>query len=207
MSNVHPNTKHGMTGSTEYTVWQGMLQRCSNPNSEKWHWYGGRGISVCIEWLEFDNFYKDMGNRPEGKTLDRINVNGDYSPENCRWATPEEQMRNVRTNHHITYNGKTQILQDWANELGISAQTICRRINHYGWSAEKALSTPVNSTKGNKGVKNAMAKYSVELIQKVKAALADGIGGRKVSEMFDIPESTVSQIKTGRRWAEVEAIQ
>jgi len=90
------NRTHGMTYTPEWNSWVNMKDRCSNPNAPKYHHYGGRGITIFNEWLKFENFFKDMGNRPKGTTLDRINVNGNYEPGNCRWATHLEQRHNRR---------------------------------------------------------------------------------------------------------------
>lgn len=89
-------TKHLRINTPEYSSWASMIQRCTNPNDAKWSQYGGRGISVCSAWMSFDGFFIDMGERPAGTTIDRINVNGNYEPGNCRWATPTIQSRNRR---------------------------------------------------------------------------------------------------------------
>lgn len=89
-------TRHGYAKTSTYKIWQGMLGRCYNSNNANFYLYGERGIKVCERWHEFENFLADIGERPEGKTLDRINPDGDYSPHNCRWATMEENLANRR---------------------------------------------------------------------------------------------------------------
>lgn len=131
--------KHGMYGTKIYSRWDAMKARCLNKNSKFFKHYGGRGITICKEWLKFENFYKDMGNCPQGKSLDRIDNNGNYYKENCRWATQEEQCNNMRKNHLLTYKNKTQTIAQWSRELGIGYSTIWSRIK-YGWEVEKALS-------------------------------------------------------------------
>lgn len=139
-------TTHGMSRRPEYFIWRGMLARCENAKRSSFADYGGRGISVCARWKKsFENFFKDMGSRPtEGHSIDRINNSGNYEPSNCKWSTREEQGRNKRNNRLITFRGKTQCVQEWVNELGISRDVIIARIDRYGWSVEKALSTPLS---------------------------------------------------------------
>jgi hypothetical protein len=133
------NTKHGFSNSSAtYRSWKDMRQRCMNENSGDWARYGGRGISVCQEWDDFLVFLSDMGERPSGLTLDRIDVNGDYSKENCRWATAKTQANNKTSNKVLTMNGKTQTLQQWADQTGIKRETIAARLR-IGMPEEKIL--------------------------------------------------------------------
>jgi len=134
-------TKHGHASyhkSKTYKTWNDMIQRCINPNCKAYKDYGGRGIQVCKRWLKFENFLQDMGEKPEGLTLDRIDNDGDYRPENCRWATRKEQNRNSRHNRLITINGNTKCLSEWCNFYNINYHKIYMRL-HHGWSPEEAF--------------------------------------------------------------------
>lgn len=129
---------HGMTHSREYNSWHTMHQRCKCSKIPRFHLYGGKGVRVCERWASFENFYADMGPRPEGHSLDRIDSNGNYEPSNCRWATPRQQASNTRRNRFYTFNGKTQTEVEWSRELGIQAHSLKWRIAH--WGLERALS-------------------------------------------------------------------
>ena len=131
---------HGMEGTATYNVWAGLIQRCTNKRCREYPRYGGRGIRVCARWREsFEAFLSDMGEKPSGKSIDRIDNNGDYEPGNCRWATNSEQMRNRSTTEMLTYQGETLPLPEWAQRLGIKRKRLERRIRD-GWSVEEALS-------------------------------------------------------------------
>ena len=137
-----------MSTSPECVIWYSMLQRCSDPTHSKYAYYGGRGITVCARWQDsFEAFYADMGPRPSpAHSLDRYpDHDGPYAPENCRWATKHEQMRNMRSNRWLTYNGMTMCLADWAryteiHGTPISVQTLRKRLRN-GWSVDVALTT------------------------------------------------------------------
>jgi len=133
---------HGMAGTLTYKTWAGMVQRCTNPNEDSFRHYGGRGIKIDPRWLDFDNFLADMGTKPKGMSIDRIDNNGNYEPGNCRWATPSQQHNNMRSNRLLTLNGRTQNVTQWANELGVKPNLIFQRL-HYGWSDERTLTEPV----------------------------------------------------------------
>jgi hypothetical protein len=111
-----------------YKSWVNMHTRCTNPSHENHERYKTAGITVCERWDSYDAFYEDMGERPEGMTLDRIDNDKGYEPGNCRWATPRQQSRNTRFNTMVTYKGKTQCIAAWAEELGLSRITISGRL-------------------------------------------------------------------------------
>jgi len=130
---------HGQSSTSTFRVWAGMLDRCRRKENKSYKYYGALGVSVCSRWESFAMFFADMGERPPGMTLDRIDPSGDYCPENCRWASAKEQNRNQRRTKMLTFNGETKALASWAEELGIKQRTLRARINVYGWSVEKAL--------------------------------------------------------------------
>ncbi len=138
-------SKHHGFGTRLYTVWDSMRQRCNNSNNKSYHNYGGRGIKICKEWDDFGAFrqwaYKTGydENAPRGKcTLDRIDVNGDYCPENCRWANMKEQSSNRRCTPYYELNGEKHTILEWAEITGIKYPTLWARYNR-GWNAERAL--------------------------------------------------------------------
>lgn len=140
---VRRSRTHGMTNSPEWLTWRRMRARCYNENCDSYPHYGGRGIRVCDRWLEsFQSFLEDMGPRPTDRhSIDRINVNGDYEPNNCRWATPEQQGSNRTCNRVLTANGETAIAAEWARRAGVSQTTINNRLER-GWPVEKAVTAP-----------------------------------------------------------------
>lgn len=121
-----------------YKVWHAMHKRCTNPRYANYANYGGRGISVCDEWASFHRFVQDMGEKPAGMQLDRIDNNGRYEPANCRWASAAENTRNRRNTVVLEYDGRSQCLADWAAEVGMSRQKLAKRLA-LGWSVERAL--------------------------------------------------------------------
>lgn len=135
---ISRNTKHNGCGTSTYETWQGMKSRCTNQNQSAYANYGARGITFDSAWDEFAAFVADMGERPNGCTLERIDNDKGYSKENCKWATNAEQSRNTRQNVNLTFNGKTQCMTDWAKELAIPYPTIQDRVRK-GWSVEKTL--------------------------------------------------------------------
>jgi hypothetical protein len=137
--------KHGHTlrrqKTRAYVIWSGMRQRCSNQNRDKFAYYGGRGITVCVEWSSFVTFLSDMGEPPPGMSLDRINNDGPYCKANCRWASRSMQTKNSSQGNVIEFQGEALNVCDWEERLGISQGAIRRRLKR-GWSIAKALTTP-----------------------------------------------------------------
>ncbi len=128
--------------SREYLMWRSMLSRCTCKSSRIYHRYGGRGITVCDRWLKFENFIADIGVRPsDSHSLDRIDNNGPYSPENCRWATRREQALNTRRNVVLTVGGVSKPVSEWGEIMGLGRGVIAGRIK-MGWPADKAVLTP-----------------------------------------------------------------
>lgn len=139
---IQKNRIHGKSRLPEYVVWKCIRDRCLNETDTDYLRYGGRGISICERWSDFANFYADMGPRSSpSHSIDRIDNNGPYSPENCRWATWTEQQRNRRNNHLLTFQGRKQCLAAWSDETGILSSTISERLRS-GWGVEQALTTP-----------------------------------------------------------------
>ncbi|HDR0611642.1 hypothetical protein [Pasteurella multocida] len=136
-------SKHGKKFTPEYTSWQLMKDRCLNKNNKTYKYYGGRGIKVCSEWIDsFERFFLDMGEKPsKHHTLDRINTNGDYSRENCRWASKKEQVRNRHNTKMIKYKNETRPLAEWCEILGLDYANTNKRLFRK-WTIERAFTEP-----------------------------------------------------------------
>lgn len=126
---THGHYTHGKSSPT-YNTWQSMRNRCNNPNAHDYKNYGGRGIKVCKEWDSFPKFLSDMGERPKGTTLDRIDVNGAYCKKNCRWATPKMQALNMRTTCLLEYQGEVDSIHGWSQRLGVTEPTVKYNYEH-----------------------------------------------------------------------------
>jgi hypothetical protein len=187
----------------EYRSWMGMRGRCYNPGNTKWERYGGRGIEVCERWNSFENFLADMGLRPPGTSIDRINNDGDYEPGNCRWATHSVQARNrsatsatsgwSRGGGQIVVNGVSKTATQWARQVGINPKTIMRRITS-GWAPEVAISKPpVSSTK--------LSRAEAEAIR--AEPRRPGLIDEPVSR-YGIGRTQIGKIRAGKSWVKDE---
>jgi hypothetical protein len=162
--NVPANKTHGMAGTREYSRWSNMKARCEKASHRDFGRYGGRGITVCERWRsDFQAFMDDMGPAPsDTHTIERIDGDGPYSPENCRWATPTEQASNRHTNQTITHQGETLTVQEWSRRTGIGAPALYWRL-HDGWDAERILTTPTAPTYTAHGLTLTLAEWSKHL--------------------------------------------
>lgn len=137
MNKIHGHAQKG-NNTPEYKAWCGMIARCRSQEEHKRRSYSDRGVSVCERWSDFRNFLQDMGPKPQGSTLERINNNLGYSKENCKWATKSEQARNRRTNTILTARGESRCLTEWLEIVGIKQSTLSQRLR-YGWTHEEAI--------------------------------------------------------------------
>lgn len=138
---------HGHTGDPVYNSWSNMIQRCTNPKHPSYPRYGGRGITVCADWRDGAKFIKwayDNGFKV-GLSIERVDNDGNYCPENCRWATRKEQQRNRQANHRVTYGGETKCLTEWAEVLGMNPATLYHRLERAGLTVEEAFATRVRT--------------------------------------------------------------
>lgn len=138
------NATHGQTKSITFASWMAMKQRCTDPNSNRFQMYAGRGIKICQRWLDsFENFIGDMGERPsKAHSIERVKNDIGYEPGNCKWATAKEQARNRRTSVFMTFQGRTMTLPEWAENSSLSYRTLRAR-KASGWSDEDVLTTPL----------------------------------------------------------------
>ncbi len=136
------NTTHGMSRTPTYKSWRSMIDRCSNLKTSGYEDYGGRGIIVCEQWRSsFEVFLEDMGVRPEDSSIERLDPDGNYEPDNCIWASDIEQNNNLRTNHYLTFQDETLTLAEWARIKGLTYNTISMRLRS-NWDIERILTTP-----------------------------------------------------------------
>lgn len=157
---TNSNRVHGMSRTKIHSIWKAMKQRCLNPKNQRYKDYGGRGISICNSWLDFQNFYKDVGDYPERMSLDRIDNNKGYSPENCRWATYTQNANNTRKSTSVEYRGETKTLSEWCTLLGLNRTAMATRLS-YKWDVERMFNTPVKKYKPRKNGTTTISNPSI----------------------------------------------
>lgn len=162
---INRNRTHGKAHTRVNEIWKKMRRRCQNRSDVSYERYGARGISVCERWQTFENFYADMGDPPTRKhSIDRINNEGNYEPENCRWATVLEQSNNKRSNTVLTFRGQSKTIAEWAREIGISPFRLSSRLAA-GWGVKEALTSPVakSTVIEARGLKLTVAEWAARL--------------------------------------------
>jgi hypothetical protein len=175
--------RHGMSGTRIHHKWLQMKQRCLRQTHPRYADYGGRGIKVCDRWMTFENFLEDMGVPAPGMSLDRIDNDGDYSPENCRWVDASTQNRNKRCNLRISNGRTTLTLVEWSELTGIAAHTIRTRIARDGWDPKQAVETPVGGWRKPR-LRNKCGRFTGDTLVKTASVSNAGSaqnynGGRK----------------------------
>lgn len=190
------NLKHGMSKTSTYHIWRNARGRCTCVTSKDYPTYGGRGITMCDRWMNsFENFLADMGERPPGMTIERRDVDGPYSPDNCVWATPLEQTRNRRNTISIEYQGATKTLGEWCDELKLNYMSVHQMLR-YGKTVEYAFSHA-----RRKGETGKRPNYNAIITAETAAAiLADPRRNFEIAIAYEVSQGTVWNIKKGRSW-------
>lgn len=201
---THGHAKMGANSKT-YRAWADMIRRCTSPKADAFPYYGGRGIKVCDRWRsDFAAFLADMGERPEGHSIERDDVHGDYEPGNCRWATHREQMRNKQNTRFFEVNGERICLQEAAEKLGIGHSAIINRIKR-GWSVERAVTLPLQrkGTHGHvRGEAHPSSKLTADQVSDIRRRLSSGQWGigRALAKEYGVSSAIISKIKLGQAW-------
>jgi hypothetical protein len=185
---------HGMSDSSEYSIWEGMHLRCRNHPH-----YVGLGIKVCERWSDFKAFYDDMGPRPTGTSIDRIRGAEGYSPDNCRWATPRQQSQNTSRNINLEWNGEVACVAEWARRTGIKEKAIHQRLER-GWPVDKALSLPKSATVIGKK----LSDDDVRWIRAHAKSRDPVFGARPLAAKFGVHEVTMARLLRGEIWRHIQ---
>lgn len=190
---VMPRRKPGLPSKfkREHKTWQSMMQRCYNPNSASWKRYGGRGITVCDRWHKFENFLADMGASSPELSIDRIDNNAGYSPENCRWATRKQNARNTSKNRLITYKGETACVAEWAERTGLPHALILQRLKS-GWDAHKIFTTPPK-----------YKKLPPDAVRQIRSLYESGLSQSAIGDKFQLDQTTVSLIVSRKSYKDI----
>lgn len=186
-------TTHGMTDTPEWSTWMSIRRRCLGKTCSIYKNYGGRGIKMCERWKTFENFYADMGKKPKGKSIDRIDNEGNYCKENCRWATPRQQANNRRRTIFVEFQGETRTLGEWCRHFSIPHNLAFNRLFQLNWSVEKTFTTPSRNANKYKNIcwNKERNKYQVAICKNGKnktigrfASLEEAVKARNASPLF-----------------------
>lgn len=185
----------------EYSAWQSMKNRCLKPEHKSWKDYGGRGITICPEWIDsYTTFLEDVGRRPSpNHSLDRIDNDAGYQKDNVRWATRTEQMRHTRNNRLVTAYGETKSIVEWSERAGIPWSILSDRLNS-GWTPERAISDPIIQRGSN------LSKLNPDQVIAIMARLLVGELPESVARFYSVSPQSIGDIWTGRTWSHLFAV-
>lgn len=191
------NKTHGLANSPEYKIWCAMKRRCHSPKDPAFANYGGRGIVMCYRWrYSFDNFIADMGPRPSKlHSIERKDNNGPYSPWNCMWGTNHQQSRNKRSNRYLTFDGRTMVMKDWADEVGIDWKTLANRLK-MGWTLADAL-----TKSGNIAQNDPRTRLNPEAAKVIRWEVAKGTSRKWLAKLHGVSYHAINDVVQGRSWA------
>lgn len=201
------NWKHGKSNTPIYKVWTMMIQRCTNPKTQPYPYYGGRGIKVCERWLDFVNFFTDMGDGwRKGLMIEREDNDGPYAPYNCYWATKIIEANNTRRTRRWPHEGAMKTLRDLSQISTLKMSTIKHRLK-LGWCVEDAISLPVQSQSRqmwtNQGSHHGMAKLTEQAVLKIRELRQSGATICSIAKGFSLSASNISHIVSRKTWRHV----
>lgn len=202
----HHNYRHGQRGKRHttgaYKSWLSMINRCNPSNSDACPAYAGSGVTVCSRWMEsFESFYSDMGDRPKGHSIDRIDPAGNYEPGNCRWADPKTQAMNRKSTVITAVRGESLCLRDISKKYGIPNTTVTRRYAQ-GLRGEDLICTK-NRNVYRRGTQSASSKLTEEKVSEIKARILSGEKNKDLSERFGVSGAVISEIRHNKLWTHV----
>ncbi len=185
-------------------IWRGIIHRCHYETCREYRWYGARGIAVCDRWRKsFDAFLEDMGGRPEGMSIERVDNDGNYEPTNCKWIPRTEQSHNQRSNKLLTFEGETLHIAGWARKVGLKRTTLEHRLKK-GWAVRDALTVPLGSRPNKvRGQQHGNSKLTAELVLDIRDRVANGEKKRVIARSLGLSQTVIQDAVSGRRWGHV----